>query len=80
MRVTIKKWANSAAVLLPASVMQAARLDLGEIVDVRGDRGRIVIERIRPNRYQLSELLKLITSKNRHRSIHVGPAVGREIW
>jgi antitoxin MazE len=35
MRATVKKWGNSAAVRIPASVMQATRLDLDEVVDVR---------------------------------------------
>jgi antitoxin MazE len=80
MRVTIKRWGNSAAVRLPASVMQATQLELNEVVEVREDRGRIVIERIRPRRYELPELLKGITNKNQHRAIDSGPAVGGEIW
>jgi len=80
MRVTVKKWGNSAAVRLPASVMQATQLQLDEVVEVREDRGRIVIERVTPRRYELSELLKGITSKNQHQAIDSGPAVGGEIW
>jgi len=80
MKVTVKKWGNSAAVRLPASVMQATQLELDEVVDVREDRGRIVIERVRHRKYELSELLKGITSKNRHREIVSAPAVGGEIW
>jgi len=34
-KVTVKKWGNSAAVRIPASVMQATNLDLDELVDVR---------------------------------------------
>lgn len=80
MRVTVKKWGNSAAVRLPTSVMKATQLELNEVVEVREDRGRIVIEPVRPRRYQLSELLKGITTKNQHREVDVGPAVGGEIW
>ena len=69
MRTTVKKWGNSAAVRLPASVMQATQLELDEVVEVREDQGRIVIERVRQRRYELSELLKGITSKNQHREI-----------
>ena len=36
---------------------------------MREDRGRIVYERVRPKRYELSELLKGITNKDRHRTI-----------
>ena len=79
-RVTVKKWGNSAAVRLPASVMKATQLELDEVVEVREDRGRIVIEPVRPRRYELSELLKGITKKNQHREVDFGPAVGGEIW
>jgi antitoxin MazE len=80
MRVTVKKWGNSAAVRLPASVMQATHLELDQVVEVRADRGRIIIERIPRRKYELSELLKGITKKNQHRAIDFGPAVGEEIW
>ena len=79
-RVTVKKWGNSAAVRLPTSIMKATQLELDEVVEVREDRGRIVIERVRPRRYELSELLKGISKKNQHREIDFGPAVGGEIW
>jgi antitoxin MazE len=79
-RVTVKKWGNSAAVRLPTSVMKATQLKLDEVVEVREDQGRIVIEPVRPTRYELSELLKGITRKNQHREVDFGPAVGGEIW
>ena len=80
MRVTVKKWGNSGAVRLPASVMQATHLKLDEVVEVREDRGQIVIERVRPGKYELSDLLKAITNKNQHRAIDFGPVFGGEIW
>ena len=80
MRVTVKKWGNSAAVRLPTSVMKATQLEVDEVVEVREERGRIVIEPVRPRRYELSELLKGITKKNQHREVDSGPAVGGEIW
>ena len=80
MRATVKKWGNSAAIRIPASIMQATRLDLDEVVDVRGEAGRIVIEPVRQKTYELSKLLKGITSKNRHTSVDFGPAEGKEVW
>ena len=80
MRAKVKKWGNSAAVRIPASVMQVTRLDLDEVVDVREEAGRIVIEPVRQKTYELDELLKGITSKNQHRAIEFGPAVGKEAW
>lgn len=80
MKATIKKWGNSAAVRIPASVMQATNLQLDDVVDVREEDGRIVIEPVRPKRYELDALLKGITSKNQHHAIELGEPVGKEVW
>jgi antitoxin MazE len=79
-RATVKKWGNSAAVRIPASVMQATHLDLDEAVDVREEAGRIVIEPVRQKTYDLDTLLKGITSKNQHDAADFGPAMGKEAW
>jgi antitoxin MazE len=80
MRAKIKKWGNSAAVRIPVSVMQAANLELDDIVEVREEAGRIVIEPLRQKTYELKILLKAITSKNQHGAIDFGLAVGKEAW
>lgn len=80
MRATVKKWGNSAAVRIPASVMQATRIDLDEVVDVREEAGRIVIEPVRQKVYELETLLKGITSKNQHGPADFGVPTGNEVW
>jgi antitoxin MazE len=60
--------------------MHAARLDLGDVVDVREEAGRIVIEPVRQKMYGLDELLKGITSKNQRESVDFNPVVGKEVW
>jgi len=80
MKATVKKWGNSAAVRIPASVMQASHLDLDEVVDVREESGRIVIEPVRQKSYDLKKLMKGITAKNRHEAVDFGPAMGKEVW
>jgi antitoxin MazE len=80
MKTTVKKWGNSAAVRIPSSVMQATRLDLDEVVDVREEAGRIVIEPVRKKTYDLGELLSGITRKNRHEAAEFGQPVGKEVW
>jgi antitoxin MazE len=79
-RAKVKKWGNSAAVRIPASVMQATRLALDEAVDVREEAGRIVIEPVRQKTYELAKLVRGITPKNQHEAIEFGPAVGKEAW
>ena len=78
MKARVKKWGNSAAVRLPASLMQAMHMDLDDVVEVREERGRIVIEPIRQKTYDLNDLLKRITSKNLHAAIDFGPPEGNE--
>jgi antitoxin MazE len=80
LKATVRKWGNSAAVRIPASVMQATRLDLDEVVDVREEAGRIVIEPVRQKTYDLSKLLEGITSKNQHEAVDFGLAMGKEVW
>ena len=79
MKATVKKWGNSAAVRIPASVMQATNLVLDEMVDVREEAGRIIIEPIR-KAYELDVLLKRITSKNQHAAVDFGSQSGKEVW
>jgi len=78
MRVTVKKWGNSASVRIPAAVMEAANLRLDDAVDVREDAGRIVIDPIRPSDYDLDDLVARITPENVHAEVGYGPPVGKE--
>jgi antitoxin MazE len=78
MRVTVKKWGNSASVRIPSAVMAAARLSLDETVDVREEGGRIVIEPIRPHEFELSRLLAGITQENLHYEVDFGAPAGNE--
>ena len=48
MHGVVKKWGNSAAVRIPASVLEAAAVGLDQPVDIREDQGRIIIEPLRP--------------------------------
>ena len=76
----VKKWGNSAAVRIPASVLAAAHLDLDQAVDVREERGRIVIEPKRRKEFTLAELVDGITADNVHATIDTGAPAGREVW
>jgi antitoxin MazE len=78
MRTVVRKWGNSASVRIPAAVMQAAHLDLDEVVDVREESGRIVIEPAQRKEYDLAELVKQITVENLHDEAHFGRPVGKE--
>jgi antitoxin MazE len=76
----VKKWGNSAAVRIPASVLEAAQVRLDQPVDVREEGGRIVIEPLRPARYDIDALIAGITDENRHEPVDTGKPMGQETW
>ena len=69
MRATVKKWGHGASVRIPAVLMEAAKLKIGDAVEVREEGGRIIIEPVRPKRYDLAELLAGITAENQHKEV-----------
>jgi antitoxin MazE len=60
--------------------MKVVEFDLDEIVDVREEEGRIIIEPVRQKAYGPHSLLKGITPENQHRAADFGPALGEEVW
>jgi antitoxin MazE len=80
MRTLVKKWGNSAAVRIPASVMAAAALGVDQAVDVREEGGRIVIEPIASEAYDLNALLDQMRPETFPEDMDFGPPQGREIW
>ena len=78
MRTTVKKWGNSASVRIPTAIMNAAKLQLDDMVDVREEGGRIVIEPVRQDECDLDALIAGINPDNLHGEVDFGPAVGKE--
>jgi len=80
MKMVVKKWGNSAAVRIPASVMTAASLNLDQTVDIREEAGRIVIEPIKADPYELDALLDQMRPETFPEEADFGPPQGRETW
>ncbi len=80
MKVIVKKWGNSAALRIPASVMAAATLTVDQAVDVREEAGCIVIEPIRKAPFDIDDLIAGITDANVHDAVDFGAPVGGEVW
>lgn len=78
MRTTVRKWGNSASVRIPSAILQAAKLEIDDAVDIREEGGKIVIEPVERPEYDLDELVSRITPGNRHAEIDLGRPVGRE--
>ncbi len=80
MEVIVKKWGNSAAVRIPAAVMETAKFSLEQPVDVRAEDGRVVIEPIKTKEYDIEKLIAGISRKNCHAPVDFGRPVGHEVW
>ncbi len=80
MKSIVKKWGNSAAIRIPASIMQSLHLDLDDAVEVREENGRIVIEPVAEKSYHLDSLVNAINSNNLHGPVDFGEPVGKEPW
>ncbi len=80
MKSAVKKWGNSAAVRIPAAVMEAIPLEFDDPVDVREEAGRIIIEPVRQKEYDINDLIKGITRENLHEAVDFGAALGKEAW
>ncbi len=78
MKVTVRKWGDGVSVRIPGSVMRAAKLELDQVVDVREEGGRVIVEPVLPDEYDLTGLLSGISPGNLHGEIDVGEPVGRE--
>ena len=79
MQTVIKKWGNSPALRLNAAVMKSAHLNIDQLVSVKVQKGRIVIEPMAKQEYPLVELLSGITAKNLHGEADFGGPVGKEL-
>lgn len=77
--VPMKKWGNSAAVRIPAAIMQALDLRANDEVTIREEGGRIVIEPVSRSE-DLDALLARITPENLHGEATFGNAVGKEAF
>jgi len=77
-KAIVKKWGNSASVRIPAIVMESACLSLNDVVDIREENGRIIIEPIREGTFSLAQMLADMTPENMHTEIDFGAPVGKE--
>ncbi|WP_192482891.1 MULTISPECIES: AbrB/MazE/SpoVT family DNA-binding domain-containing protein [Cysteiniphilum] len=80
MQVYVKKWGNSAAIRLPVSLMKSISIDVDSEVNITEDKGRIIIEPVKKQKYILSDLLAEITEENLQSEIDFGREIGNEKW
>ena len=79
MHAVIKKWGNSPALRLSASLMQSAHLSLDQEVNIQVLKGKLIIEPVSQKEYSLDKLINGITPQNCHAEINTGATVGMEM-
>ncbi len=80
MRVRISKHRKGAAIRLPAEIMDDTGLVVGQIVEIRADGGRVMIERVTATRYDLDSLFEQMTQESFPDLPDFAPERGREAW
>ena len=82
MVTTVQKWGNSQGLRFTKSVLEEARIKVGDRVRVSVRKGRITVEpvsRVR-GRYDLRALVSRMPKEYQVEEADWGPPVGREAW
>ena len=66
MQTKIQRWGNSLGLRIPRSFAEEAGVEAGSQVDLSVQDGDLIVRAAKRRKYQLSELLKKITTKNLH--------------
>jgi len=78
-RAQLVKWGNSQGVRIPKAVVEKARLQEGDELEIHVEEGRITIAPLSP-KLTLESLVMGITRKNRHPEQEWSKAIGKEVW
>ena len=80
MLTKVQKWGNSLGLRIPKSFAKEAAVEEGSTVDLSVTKGQLVIRPVRPQKYELRDLLVKVNKGNLHAEIPTGEPQGRESW
>ena len=82
MATRVLKWGNSQGLRLSKELLSAAHIDVGDVVDVAVQEGRIVVTPVRRVRgaLDLEQLVAAIPMGYKPGEAVWGPLVGGEVW
>jgi antitoxin MazE len=80
MKTQIAKWGNSIAVRIPKTVAQAAKLRLGDHLEMAVEDSGVVRMRKKRGKLSLKDLLRGMTAENLHTETDWGEVQGKELW
>lgn len=82
MLTKVQKWGNSQGLRVTKALLDEARINVGDAVNVSVRKGRIVVEpvtRVR-GRYNLKTLISRMPKGYRAKELNWGLPVGKEVW
>ncbi len=80
MKTTVQKWGNSLALRIPKAFAEQTRVKKGTVVNLRLEKGRMVVAPVQAVEISLRKLLAKVTRKNVHVETDWGRTAGKEIW
>ncbi len=75
----VQKWGNSLAIRIPKAYAEEASLKEGSEVNIRVEKGKIIIEPLK-DKYNLDDLLSQVKEENIHKEYNWGKPTGKELW
>ncbi len=75
----VQKWGNSLALRIPLSFAREAHVAENTEVNLKVERGRLVVEAIKTPVFRLADLLAGVSRQNIHEAVETGDPVGREL-
>lgn len=82
MLTKVQKWGNSQGLRVTKALLDEARINVGDAVNVSVRKGRIVVEpvtRVR-GRYDLKTLISRMPKGYQPKELDWGSPVGKEVW
>jgi len=79
-RLTIRQWGNSLAVRIPARVARAARIEVGQEVEVATYDGGVTVKPVGPRRLSLAQKLQQFDPAKHGGEAMATDLVGAEIF
>ncbi len=80
MLVKVQKWGNSIALRIPRSFAKQISVEKGSSVDLSVQDGKLVIEPVTQESYELKQLLSEIKETNLHQEYLTDKPRGKELW
>lgn len=80
MRVRVQKWGNSIALRIPKSFATETSLKSGSMVNLSLHDGKLIIEPVAPEQYDLKNLLSEVKETNLHKEYSYDKPIGNELW